>query len=84
MAKRWKFVLTAVAFLAGLALAAPAGAAQTSSPAAKPRPTSYILPGDDVFPEGIAFQQSTGYFFVSGHKTGGTVDTFVNGEICRP
>jgi len=25
---------------------------------------------------------ATGYFFVSGHKTGGTVDTFVNGEIC--
>jgi len=25
---------------------------------------------------------ATGYFFVSGHKTGGTVETFVNGEIC--
>ncbi|MBU8975396.1 MULTISPECIES: hypothetical protein [unclassified Lysobacter] len=25
---------------------------------------------------------ATGHFFVSGHKTGGTVDTFVNGEIC--
>lgn len=46
-------------------------------------------------PEGVvtAYQQivsgtgvfagATGYFFVSGHKTGGTVDTFVNGEICN-
>ena len=28
------------------------------------------------------FAEATGYFFVSGHKTGGTIDTFVNGEIC--
>lgn len=31
-----------------------------------------------------AYAGSTGHFFVSGHKTGGTVETFVNGEICRP
>ncbi|WP_206859866.1 hypothetical protein [Lysobacter changpingensis] len=30
------------------------------------------------------FAGVTGYFFVSGHKSGGTVDTFVNGEICAP
>lgn len=30
------------------------------------------------------FEGSTGYFFVSGHKTGGTVSTFVEGEICDP
>ncbi len=47
-------------------------------------------------PEGVvtAYQQivsgtgdftgATGHFFVSGHKTGGTIDTFVNGEICHP
>lgn len=28
------------------------------------------------------FAGATGHFFVSGHKTGGTVETFVNGEIC--
>ena len=28
------------------------------------------------------FTGATGYFFVSGHKTGGTVETFFNGEIC--
>jgi hypothetical protein len=31
-----------------------------------------------------AFAGATGHFFVSGQKTGGTVDTFVNGEICGP
>lgn len=47
-------------------------------------------------PEGVvtAYQQivsatgefagATGHFFVSGHKTGGTISTFVNGEICHP
>ena len=30
------------------------------------------------------FAGATGHFFVSGHKTGGTVETFVNGEICGP
>ena len=30
------------------------------------------------------FAGATGYFFVSGQKTGGMVDTFVNGEICKP
>jgi len=30
------------------------------------------------------FAGATGYFFVSGHKTGGTVTTFVNGAICHP
>ncbi|HEY0502633.1 MAG TPA: hypothetical protein VGD42_03975 [Lysobacter sp.] len=30
------------------------------------------------------FAGATGHFFVSGHKTGGTIDTFVNGEICHP
>jgi sugar lactone lactonase YvrE len=39
---------------------------------AAPRPTRYILPGDEVFPEGIAFEQSTGYFYVSS-TTDGTV-----------
>lgn len=30
------------------------------------------------------FEGATGHFFVSGHKTGGTIDTFVNGEVCHP
>jgi DNA-binding beta-propeller fold protein YncE len=39
---------------------------------AAPRPTRYVLPGTTVFPEGIAFEQSTGYFYVSS-TTDGTV-----------
>ncbi|RPE75519.1 hypothetical protein [Vulcaniibacterium tengchongense] len=47
-------------------------------------------------PEGVvtAYQQivgatgkyagASGHFFVSGHKSGGMVATFVNGEICLP
>ena len=30
------------------------------------------------------FAGASGSFFVSGHKTGGTVSTFVEGEICDP
>lgn len=30
------------------------------------------------------FAGATGHFFVSGHKSGGTISTFVNGEICHP
>jgi len=37
---------------------------------AAPRPSRYILPGDQVFPEGIAFQQGTGDFFVSSNQDG--------------
>ncbi len=38
--------------------------------AAAPRPSRYILPGDMVFPEGIAYQQSTGNFYVSSNQDG--------------
>lgn len=30
------------------------------------------------------YEGATGYFFVSGHKTGGMITTFVEGEICYP
>ena len=30
------------------------------------------------------FAGATGHFFVSGHKSGGLIETFVNGEICKP
>jgi hypothetical protein len=30
------------------------------------------------------FAGATGYFFVSGHKGGGMVTTFIDGEICHP
>src|SRR3954469_18022755 len=37
---------------------------------ADPRPSAYVLPGPAVFPEGVAFQPSTGSFFVSSPTDG--------------
>jgi Cu-Zn family superoxide dismutase len=50
-----------------LALLLSGGAA-----AAAERPSRYILPGDAVYPEGIAYQKSTGHFYV-GSTTDGTI-----------
>jgi Cu-Zn family superoxide dismutase len=52
-----------------LLLAATAGLAVTL---AQDQPDEYILPGDEVYPEGIAVQESTGNFFVSS-TTDGTI-----------
>lgn len=49
-----------IASLAGLATAAYGA----------PRPAEYSLPGNAVFPEGVAFQDRTGYFFVSSTQDG--------------
>ncbi|MFL5807112.1 MAG: SMP-30/gluconolactonase/LRE family protein [Roseiflexaceae bacterium] len=68
MMKRWTLIVVSLALSAGLLAAVPASAA----PLGKPRPTSYILPGDQVFPEGVAYQSSTGNFYVSS-TTDGTI-----------
>jgi sugar lactone lactonase YvrE len=68
MVKRWTLIFMSLALSAGLLAALPVSAA----PSEKSRPTSYILPGDQVFPEGIAYQNSTGNFFVSS-TTDGTI-----------
>src|SRR5688572_11141213 len=39
---------------------------------AQPRPDVYILPGEDVFPEGVAFDPETQTFYVSS-TTDGTI-----------
>jgi streptogramin lyase len=39
---------------------------------AEPRPSAYVLPGTDVFPEGSAVDQSTGTFWISS-TTDGTI-----------
>ena len=79
MTKRWMLALVAILLSAGL-YAMPASAT--------PRPSQYILPGDQVFPEGIAFQESTGYFYVSsttdgtifrGHVKDATAEVFLPG-----
>jgi sugar lactone lactonase YvrE len=53
-------------------LVAVAAAILASGAGATPRPSSYILPGDAVFPEGLGYQENTGNFFV-GSTTDGTV-----------
>jgi sugar lactone lactonase YvrE len=62
MAKRLMLALIALVVCAGLYAPTPASADS--------RPTHYILPGDAVFPEGVAFQQSTGNFYVSSAADG--------------
>lgn len=48
------------------------GFTQLTAQTATPKPERYILPGDNVFPEGIAYQESTGDFFI-GSSTDGTI-----------
>jgi Cu-Zn family superoxide dismutase len=71
-------------------LALSAAVALTASPAAagadaarggdRQRPTSYVLPGEAVFPEGIAFHRRTRSFFVSS-----TIDgTIFRGTLREP
>lgn len=68
---RHRISIIALSALA-LVLAVGAFAFGLGQAEAAQRPTRYILPGDEVFPEGIAFEQSTGYFYVSS-TTDGTV-----------
>jgi Cu-Zn family superoxide dismutase len=63
----------ATALLLGLVL----GLAGT---AAAPPPDAYILPGDEVFPEGITVQRTTSAFFVSSTTDG----TIFRGHISEP
>jgi Cu-Zn family superoxide dismutase len=57
-----------------VALLAVAGAGADS------KPTAYTLPGNTVFPEGVAFEQRTGSFFATS-TTDGTV---FRGDIKKP
>lgn len=70
-AKRW--VLPALAILAlGVFASSAAGQTPPAGTAQANRITSYVLPGDQVFPEGIAYQPETGDFYVSS-TTDGTI-----------
>jgi Cu-Zn family superoxide dismutase len=55
-------------------------AAQSSQPLADRRPRQYILPGTNIFPEGIAFDRSSGDFFVSSTTDG----TIFRGNVREP
>lgn len=52
----------------------------TPSQAQGPVRPSYVLPGEAVFPEGIAYQQRTGQFYVSSTTDG----TIFRGELDEP
>jgi sugar lactone lactonase YvrE len=56
------------------ALVAVAGASSRALP------SSYVLPGNDVFPEGIDFWPKTGQFFVTGAGNG----SIMRGELDEP
>lgn len=47
---------------------------------AAPRPSSYTLPGSAVFPEGVAYQPTTGNFFVSSTTDG----SILRGNVVEP
>ena len=69
-----RLMLALMVFVLGAGLYAPtlAGATPASDQDEPRKPDHYILPGDAVFPEGIAFQDSTGNFYVSS-TTDGTI-----------
>jgi len=52
----------------------------TASVGAAPRPSSYTLPGSAVFPEGVAYQPTTGNFFVSSTTDG----SILRGNVMEP
>jgi sugar lactone lactonase YvrE len=61
-------------------LAALIGLVPAASVAAASRPSSYTLPGDAVFPEGVAYQPTTGNFFVSSTTDG----SILRGNVMEP
>jgi hypothetical protein len=64
-----------VALLCLVSLAVVAGVA-----GARPLPSSYVLPGAAVFPEGIDYWPATGHFYVSSTGDG----SVLRGEIANP
>jgi sugar lactone lactonase YvrE len=65
-------VVLAAALVAALLAVAGAGADS--------KPTAYTLPGNAVFPEGVAFEQQTGSFFATSTSDG----TIFRGDIKKP
>lgn len=69
--RKSRLLLAFATLLLGLGMYSPT-AASSAVPAKADKTKLYILPGDAVFPEGIAFQPSTDQFFVSS-TTDGTI-----------
>jgi len=73
-------VKRSLALLTFAMLAALVALVPSASVGAAPRPSSYILPGSAVFPEGVAYQSSTGNFFVSSTTDG----SILRGNVMEP
>ena len=61
-------------------LAALGAAVLAVTAAAAPRPSTYVLPGNAVFPEGIAFDQQSGNFYVGSTGDG----SILRGHVSEP
>jgi Cu-Zn family superoxide dismutase len=57
------------------------GALGWTTMAGAARPDAYVLPGEDVFPEGVAFDRSSGYFYVSSTTNGAIFRGHVNNPL---
>ena len=66
--------------LSAVALFFMLSAVLAASAAAAPRPNRYVLPGDNVFPEGVAYQQGTQNFYVGSTGDG----TIYRGNLQEP
>lgn len=51
---------------------------------AGPRPSTYELDGEHVYPEGVAFEQDTGFFYVSGTTDGTIFRGSVHERVAEP
>src|SRR5262245_24437343 len=74
---KFRAILVFAALVLVLGLAVPAWAGAPASTSSSPRPAQYILPGNNVFPEGIAYQPETGNFYVSSNSDG----TIFRGDV---
>lgn len=74
-------MLALFAMLLTLGLSVPRAAlAHGKDHANGPRPAQYELPGDNVFPEGVAYQRGTAFFYVSSTTDG----TIFRGDLREP
>ncbi len=63
--------LAATVALAGLVAAVPASASTTAAPAHRHHlPSTYVVPGEQTYPEGSAADERTGTFWISSLNTG--------------
>lgn len=80
--RRTRTAAVAVTSLLVLGAAVPALAASGGDTARRPAPlpTSYTIPGDKTYPEGIARQHGTPYFYVGSTSDG----TIYRGDVQQP